>query len=223
MAHRATRLSATLLLLLAGSLSSQQLDVDDAASRIYVVTHRTGLFSFLGHEHAILAPRWTALLCWDAPGHATARAELTVDARALEIDADSVRASAGLGGGPSPQQRVQIQRKLHDAKHLDTQRYPELRFRSTAVRAAGDTLLLSGTLTIRDRTRAVELPVIVQRESGGDLRLTGALRLRQSDFGIRPESIAGVVKVADPVDLHVALRARPSDRSCSAASESSRI
>jgi polyisoprenoid-binding protein YceI len=226
MAHRTAALTAALVIVLAGGLPAQQpreLRVDAAGSRIYVVTHRTGLLSFLGHEHAILAPRWTAQLCWDAPLHAGSRAELIVDARALEIDRDSVRVLAGLGSGPSPQQRMQIERKLHDAAHLGTEQYPELTFRSRSVRAAGDTLFVRGALTIRDRTRDVELPVLVQRGSASDVLLTGVLQLRQRDFGIRPESIAGVVKVADPVDLHVVLRARATGNGCTEASASSRI
>lgn len=205
-------------LLVAPPLAAQQsgrlLQVDAAGSRIYVVTHRTGLLSFLGHEHAILAPRWSSRLCWDAPAHAASHAELVIDARALEIDADSARAMAGLGKGPSSQQRAQIQRKLHDQKNLDTERYPEIRFQSSSVRGAGDTLFVRGTLTIRNQTRDVELPIIMQRRAGESWWLTGTLFIRQTQFGIRPESIAGVVKVADVVDLHVGLLVTPASGVC---------
>ena len=198
-----------MLLLLVAPLPAQQsrrfLQADAGASRIYVITHRTGLLSFLGHEHAILAPRWSAALCWDAPAHAGSHAEIVIEAAALEIDADSARALAGLGKGPSPRQRAQLQRKLHAENNLDSERYPELRFRSSSVRAAGDTLLIQGMLTVRNLARAVELPAIVQPRAGGEFWISGMLRVRQSDFGIRPESIGGVVKVADVVDIHVGL------------------
>ena len=210
--------AGALLLLLAVPLPAQQagraLHVDASAARIYVVSHRTGLLSFLGHEHVVLAPRWMATLCWDAPSHAGSRAEIVIDARALEIDADSARSLAGLKGGPSAQQRAEIQRKLHAERNLDSVRYPELRFRSTAIRMSGDSLVVQGRLTIRDRTRDVELPVTVQERAGGALWLAGALRVRQTDFGIRPESIAGVVKVADRVDIHIGLLAAVTPDSC---------
>jgi polyisoprenoid-binding protein YceI len=208
----------TVLVLLATPLAAQeggrQLDVDTAGSHIFVVTHRSGLLSFLGHEHAILAPRWTARLCWAAPAHASSYAEVVIDARALEIDQDSVRRLAGLGKGPSAQQRSQIHGKLHDARNLASETYPELRFRSSSVRQSGDTLFVQGTLTIRDRMHPIELPIIVQRNTDGRWWLSGRVSIRQSEFGIRPESIARVVKVADVVDLHVGLWATPSLRNC---------
>ena len=40
---------------------------------------------------------------------------------------------------------------------FDTQRYPELRFESTAVETRGDELVVEGELTIKNITRAVEL------------------------------------------------------------------
>jgi len=40
---------------------------------------------------------------------------------------------------------------------FDTQRYPELRFESTAVEARGDGLIVEGELTIKNVTRPVEL------------------------------------------------------------------
>lgn len=207
-----------MLLLLVAPLPAQQigrsLQAVGGASRIYVITHRTGLLSFLGHEHVILAPRWSATLCWDAPSHAGSRAEIVIDARALEIDADSARALAGLGKGPSAQQRAQIQRKLHAERNLDSDRYPELRFRSSSVRAADDTLFIQGTLTIRNQARRVELPAMVQQRGSTEFWLAGLLRVRQSDFDIRPESIAGVVKVADVVDIHVGLLATVTAAGC---------
>jgi polyisoprenoid-binding protein YceI len=46
---------------------------------------------------------------------------------------------------------------LQTPDFFDTQRYPELRFASTSVALAGDELVVSGDLTIKDTTRPVEL------------------------------------------------------------------
>ena len=43
------------------------------------------------------------------------------------------------------------------AGFFDTERYPELRFESTAVELAGDELVVEGELTIKDVTKPVEL------------------------------------------------------------------
>jgi polyisoprenoid-binding protein YceI len=206
-------------LLLAGDVASaqtsaQEVVVDNENSRIYAITHRTGLLKFLGHEHVILAERWSARVCWDPTSPSAARALFTVDTRSLTIDADSARVMAGLGKGPSPGQRQQIQRKLLDAQHLHAAQYVELRFESTAASGAPSELTLHGRLTIRDVTQAVALPVRVAVDALNNMAMTGQLTIRQSAFGMRPESIAGVVKVSDPVDLHVQLQGKLTGKTC---------
>jgi polyisoprenoid-binding protein YceI len=218
-ASRAATLTLFALTFGAAPLAAQRtpvaLQADVAASRIWVVTHRTGLLSFLGHEHAILAQKWTADLCWDEPAHSASRALLHIDARTLDIDADSARVLAGIGKGPSEQQRKQISGKLHAPQGLGTEQFPEIRFASTRVTGeSGGTLKVGGILTIKGVSREVEMPVTVQRRPNGELWFAGNLSFRQSIFGIRPESIAGVVKVADMVDLHVTLLAKPKAQGC---------
>ena len=46
---------------------------------------------------------------------------------------------------------------LQSPDFFDTQRHPELRFASTAVRASGDELVVEGDLTIKGVTRPIEL------------------------------------------------------------------
>lgn len=184
------------------------------ASHIYVVTHRAGVLSFLGHEHAILAPSWSARLCDE---HAADRSSvaIVVDATRLVINSDSARSLAGLRGGPSAGQLQTIRAKLPDARHLDVARHGALRFESSQVAStAPDALRVRGTLTIRGVSRAVELPLHLERGRWGEVVFSGTLVVRQSSFGITPETVAGVVRVADPVDIHVRLQARPSGESC---------
>ena len=46
---------------------------------------------------------------------------------------------------------------VQSPEFFDTERYPELRFESTAVRARGDELVVEGDLTIKDVTKPVTL------------------------------------------------------------------
>lgn len=176
--------------------------IDSTGSAIYVVTHRAGLFSFLGHDHAILATQWSGTLCWspDAPGQGHGTVEVATGA--LVIDTDTARALAGLGGGPSPGQVRELQTKLLDPDHLDAANYP---FITLSVRgmteAVDDRLVARGQLRIRDRARDVEFPIDVAAASDS-VRFRGVLRVPQTAFGIRPESVAAVIRVADTVDIH---------------------
>lgn len=188
--------------------------VDRESSRVHIVTHRAGLLSFLGHEHAIVPHEWTVELCLADSIPTGAYGALTVRTQSLEIDSDSARALAGLGGGPGKDDVRTIQRKLLDKDHLAAEQYPEIRLQAVVVEPETEGRLLArGTITIRGVSRAIELPVTVDR-SGGRTRLSGSLRIRQRDFGIEPESIALVVKVADEVDLHFSLVAVPTGRAC---------
>ncbi len=48
-------------------------------------------------------------------------------------------------------------RHVQSPEFFDTERYPELRFESTAITANGDGLVVEGDLTIKDVTKSVEL------------------------------------------------------------------
>lgn len=190
--------------------------VDRNASRLYLVTHRAGLLSFLGHEHGIVPLEWEAQLCLADPIPAGGHGALTLRTQSLRIDSDSARAVAGLGKGPGSDDVLVIQRRMLDSDHLAAEQYPEIRLEAIAAAPEeGGQVLVRGTITMRGVSRAIDLPVRVERSEGG-IHLSGSLTIRQRDFGIEPESIAGVVKVSDEVDLHFSLVAVPTERSCSA-------
>jgi len=56
-------------------------------------------------------------------------------------------------------------------------------------------------ITLRGTTRQIEVPVELQVDSQS-MVAKGALRIRQSDFGITPFSVGGgAIQVADEVDV----------------------
>jgi len=188
------------------------------ASRIWVVTHRAGLLSFLGHDHALVPGDWSADLCFASPVPAGAHGSIVVRVASLVIDADSARSLAGLGHGPSRSDVADIQGRILDEAHLDSASYPEIRIEAEALEAeSGGRLRARGEVTMHGVTRPAEFTMAVEPADAGALRLAGTLTVRQREFGIEPESRAGVVKVADEVDLHFSLVARPVGRPCTAA------
>jgi len=190
--------------------------VDTDASQVYVVVHRAGLFSFLGHEHAIVPERWSSEMCLANPLPEGAHASLTLETSSLVIDTDAGRRMAGLDGGPDDDTRKELQTKMLDAEHLDGAQFPEVRLQLRSVEAAHDDLVgVEGTITIHGVMRDVAFPVRVDGTAGGTLLLRGTLRIRQRDFGVEPESKAGLVKVANEVDLQFALLAKPGNQTCS--------
>lgn len=190
-------------------------DIEPTRSVIYVVTHRSGLLSFLGHDHAILARQWSGALCWSREGSGPGLGTIEMTANGLEIDTDTARALAGLRGGPSPSQVRELQIKVLDAGHLDAERYPTLTLKINRLAASADSgLIAEGQLRIRDIQRDVAFPLQVVR-SPDSVRFSGVLRVAQTSFGLRPESVAGVIKVADIVDIHFDLLGVPTEAPCS--------
>lgn len=195
----------------------QRYAVDRDASRLYVVVHRAGLFSFLGHEHAIVPERWSAEMCLADPVPAGAHASLTLETESLIIDSDPARTLAGLGDGPDDDTRAELQTKMLDPEHLDAASFPEIRLDLHATEGVDDEQVrVAGTIAVHGVTRDVAFPVHLDHTDQGTLLMRGTLRIRQRDFGIEPESKAGLVKVADQVDLQFSLLASPTGERCGA-------
>ncbi len=186
-------------------------------SNLYVVTHRAGALGFLGHEHAILATDWSATLCFDpqAPASSPVGGEITVSTKALRIDTDPARRLAGLGKGPGEEDVRKLQQKVLAPDNLAAENHPRLHFKLRSVTPGeGGKLEARGTITVRGVTESVRFPVQVEPLRTDRVRLLGQLRLKQTAFGIKPESVAGVVNVADAVDVHFEILARPTGEGC---------
>lgn len=175
--------------------------VDREGSWVVAVTDKSGALGFLGHRHAILATDWRAEVDWRPEAPSESRARFTVPAASLRIDSDGALKLAGLDKGPDADTVKKLQAKLLDAQHLAAAEHPELAFETAAVERSGEKrLTVEGKLTIRGQTRAVRFPVEVSQERG-TARFSGGFTVRHTDFGIEPESVAGVVNVADPVEI----------------------
>lgn len=209
------------ILLIAGSsmlgASSMRFALEPSQSHLYVVAHRAGALGFLGHEHAILATEWSAELCFDpaAPAASPVRAEITVPTKALRIDTDEARRLAGLGKGPGPKDVETLQGKVLAPENLAAASNPSIHLKATSVTGgASGKLQVQGSFTLRGVTETVRFPVEIAVQKEGLVRLSGQFRLQQSTFGIKPESVAGVVNVADAVDVHFVVLAKATGEAC---------
>jgi len=88
-------------------------------------------------------------------------------------------------------------------KILLTTKYPDITFRSTAIRGESSTFTVAGDLTITGTTRPTNLAVMV----GEDDRVAiVSATVVQTQFGIKPYSaMLGALKVADEVEIRATL------------------
>lgn len=155
--------------------------IDTGKSVMTVRVLKSGLFSAFGHEHEVRAPIQQGSFRVDDP-----MAELAVDARQLRVIDKDV----------SAKDRGEIQETMLGPQVLDSERFPEIRFRSTRVDRLGDgKWVVHGELTLHGQTHPVEVQV-----EGVQDHFRGSAEIRQKDFGITPVSVGGgAVKVKNEV------------------------
>ncbi len=194
-----------------------KLEVDHKRSYIVVSTDKGGLLSaFVGHKHGILAAEWSAEICLDSQNPQSSTAAITVSTPSLEIDIPEARRIAGLSlDGPGPKDLQEIQEKMLGPRNLAAEDYPEIQFRTTSVEGKNEgSLILRGALTIRGKTQPVSVPVAFTQLDTGSFRFSGRFTARQTNYGIQPESIAGVVKIKDKVSIRFEIHAQVAASPC---------
>lgn len=154
-------------------------NIDIEKSKMTVRVFKTGFFSAFGHEHEISAPIAQGSFTEDNPS-----VDLTVDSRQMRVMDKDI----------SDKDRAEIQQNMLGAAVLDSEKFPEIRFRSNRVDRLGDgKWTVRGDLTIRGQTHAVQMDV--QGQNG---HYRGAAEVKQKDFGITPFAVGGgAVKVKD--------------------------
>jgi polyisoprenoid-binding protein YceI len=161
--------------------ATSQKAIDTQRSVVSVRVYKAGAFSAFGHEHRIRASIQKGFFDEDKGS-----VEFVVDALALRvIDPDA-----------SDKDRAEIQNTMLGPKVLNTSEFREIRFHSTEVSGSGENRwTVHGDLTLHGQTHPLKIDV--ERQDG---RYLGSARLRQSEFGITPVTVAGgTIKVKDEV------------------------
>ena len=157
--------------------------IDPQRSSITVRVFKAGVFSAFGHEHEISAP-----IEQGSFKENPASVELTVDARRMRV----------MDKGISEKDRTDIQQAMLGPKVLDSEKFPEIRFRSSGFEPLGEGKgIVLGDLTIHGETHPVKVHV-----EGANGRYRGTAELKQKDFGITPVTVGGgAVKVKNELRI----------------------
>jgi len=175
--------------------------VDAASSHVRIHLARAGLMKFLGHDHEIEAPI--------ASGSVLV-VDLDPARSSVELRFESARISVVPGSEPADD-IPKVEERMRGPEVLDVARYPDVTFRSAAIRpqrTEGARLLVavSGILTLRGRDFPVEIPLDVASDASG-ITAHGGWAPSLRSLGIEPPSVAGVVKVADRFRIDFEIRA----------------
>jgi len=200
---------------------SMRLEFDKARSYLAAMVDKQGFLTVFGagHKHGVIASEWSAEVCLDNEQPRNSRARFTIPAGSLVIDTPEARKRAGLDpAGPSEKDVREIQAKMLGPEVLAAEKFGEISFRTTELAASRDGRWdWRGSITIRGVTRPVSVPVSVESSDGSQYRMSGSFKVKQSEFGITPISIAGVVKVKDEIEIRFEMAGRLTTDACPSA------
>lgn len=173
------------------SLNPVRFRLDAKQSRFIVRTFSGGLLWFKGHDHFIAVRDFT--------GEAQVTPDL-INPASLQftVRADSLAETREVF---TEQQKQIINKEMRELV-LETEKYPEIIFRSTDVagKLTSDgqyKVRIGGDLTLHGVTRRIVIPALVT-VSGSDLRARGEFSLRRSDYNIKATSaLHGTIRVRD--------------------------
>jgi len=175
--------------------------VDAERSRAVIDVGKSGAFSFAGHTHEVEAPLKDGVVHLDPDAPAKSDVKLTFNAAALRVT----------GKGESQSDVPKVQETMLGDQVLDAKQFPTIVFESTAVTAKGSSptldLTIAGRMTIHGVTKPVTAQVSVKVD-GASLTATGKFTIKQTEFGIKPVSVGGVVKVKDELAISFTIAAR---------------
>jgi polyisoprenoid-binding protein YceI len=185
---RAAAVAAIVTLLFSSVRADTRQPIDTARSSITVHVGKSGVFRAFGDDHEIRGPVEQGFVDEEAR-----TVEILVDANRLRV----------LDPKLSPKDRDEVQNKMLSADVLDAKQFTEIHFISTSAETSPSGWVVRGPLTLHGRT----LPISSTVRKEGD-RYVGSMRLKQTDFGITPVTVAGgAVRVKDEVtiDFNVAI------------------
>jgi hypothetical protein len=177
-------------------------EVDSRSSQLSILVFRGGKLSRLGHNH-VMTSRDVSGRAWVHPEFARSGFELSFPVMQLVVDDPQARRAAGSDFPPDiPQSDKDGTRKnMLKPELLDGERYPQVKVSSAKVGGTLQAPQVSARITIKDVSRNVQVPVKMAVE-GGKLTASGEFDILQTEFGIKPFSVAlGALEVQDK--LHI--------------------
>jgi polyisoprenoid-binding protein YceI len=176
--------------------------IDATQSHFTVRAFAGGFLSAFAHDHTIAIRDFAGQAEFTYGTVEPASLEMTIKAASLEIT-DKVSTS----------DRQKIEGTMRD-EVLEIAKYPDISFKSTSVSASktGEGQFqarISGELTLHGVTRPVAMTA--QLEFGDKtLRAKGGFAIKQSNFSIKPVSVAGgTIKVKDELKFTFDIVAHP--------------
>jgi hypothetical protein len=181
-------------------------------SLLQILVYRGGPMARLGHNH-VVASRHLNGEVFVTPDPLATRFDIRVPVNELTVDEPALRELAGPDFTASVPQsaREGTRKNLLSPALLDGVAHPDIGLRAVDVTTAATGYDVGVEITIAGKKRVVRVPLAVERQEN-ELRVSGEFRLKQSELGLQPFSVAmGTLVVLDEMRVNIQLVARARD------------
>ena len=185
------------------------LDPRKSVIRIYVF--RGGRAARLGHNHVLSAPQFTGFFYLPAAGTANARFDLEFRLDQLEIDNPAYRSVLGnaFASALTAEDIDGVRKHMLGNDNLQADRFPFVRIHSMQIVGESPKFAVKVQIEMHGQKREMWIPLSVEGLPDS-VAVTGALVLRQTDFGVQPYSaLGGFLAVQDEVVIEFKLLGVP--------------
>jgi polyisoprenoid-binding protein YceI len=181
--------------------------IDKRRSRFTVQAFATGLLSAMGHNPTIAIRTFSGEVEFDSDALRADRLWLKIQASSLAVLDDI-----------SDKDRREIE-SLMKSNVLEIEKYPEICFEAHSpvavnrIDASLYSATLNGNLNLHGVTRGESIPVRIVSMGEEMLRASGEFTLKQSDYQIKPVSVAGgALKLKDELKFSFEMVANKRDQ-----------
>ena len=186
-------------------VDSPVFEVDQELSRVFIYVRRAGLMRRAGHDHVMASEHVSGHVVFAPEGHASA--ELSLPLADLVVDGPENRERFDLDPDVSESSIRGTRRNMLE-KVLDTEAHPAVTVTAIAADIEADQVVLEVAIELQGASAVYNVPVELRIDSG-TLEVSGEFAVRHSDFGMRPfRAAAGLLRVADEIDIHFEIEAR---------------
>ena len=96
---------------------------------------------------------------------------------------------------------------LRSADIFDAGNHPHITFTADGIRPAGQGVAVTGTLTVRGRTRPVSFDAAASAQGGAEIRLDAEVRINRPDFGLTWKA-DGLASMISTLTIHAVFARR---------------
>jgi hypothetical protein len=171
------------------------------ASDVRIFVFRGGRATHLGHNHVLAAPRFIGRVFLPEDGAVHARFDLLFRLDQLQIDPPGLIGTIGdhFASVLSADDLAGVRAHMLGDSNMQADKYPIVRIHSLQIIGEAPAYVARIEIELHGQQRELWVPLQVH-VSPERISVSGALVLRQTEFGVEPYSIlGGLLAVQDPV------------------------